>query len=130
MTHENTSAKSELGTVSTCVGSELETVSTARLAAILGVGESRIRQLAQQGALVRRGHGEYDLAASVQAYVRFVRRAARAGHYASQVEEIDALWREIKAVARKATDVRYAAIQRLSRVTSLGPLEDEGHLDG
>ncbi|KAB2942951.1 MAG: hypothetical protein K8F92_16345 [Hyphomicrobium sp.] len=53
-------------------------VSAARLGAILAVGERWMRMLADDGYLVKTGRAEYELAASVQGYVRFVRETASA----------------------------------------------------
>lgn len=42
---------------------------TAQLAALLGLTTRRVNQLAEEGVVVRAGHGEFDGPASVQAYV-------------------------------------------------------------
>lgn len=45
-------------------------VSTEDLAQVLGLTPRRLQQLENTGVLVRLAHGEWDLAASVQAYVQ------------------------------------------------------------
>lgn len=48
-----------------------EEISVKLLAEILGIGERWVQQLEKQGVLIKSGHGRYDLAASVQAYIAF-----------------------------------------------------------
>lgn len=48
-----------------------EKISGKELGAILGIGERWVRDLEKQGVIVKLGYGEYDLAASVQGYIRF-----------------------------------------------------------
>lgn len=48
-------------------------VSTAKLGAILGLGDRWMRELAEKGYLVKTGRGEWKLPASVQGYQRFIR---------------------------------------------------------
>ncbi len=53
-----------------------ETVSAAKLGAILAappLGERWLRKLADEGYLVKSGRAEYELAASVQGYIRRIR---------------------------------------------------------
>jgi phage terminase Nu1 subunit (DNA packaging protein) len=45
-------------------------VTTADLALVLGITERRIQQLEKPGVFRRLGHGEWDLADSVQSYLR------------------------------------------------------------
>ncbi|WP_072377648.1 hypothetical protein [Hyphomicrobium sp. NDB2Meth4] len=54
-----------------------DTVSAVRLASILGIGDRWMRILADQGFLTKSGRAAYNLAASVQGYIRFVREAER-----------------------------------------------------
>ena len=46
-------------------------ISVKFLAEVLGVGERWVQQLEKQGVIKKSGHGRYDLAASVQAYIKF-----------------------------------------------------------
>jgi phage terminase Nu1 subunit (DNA packaging protein) len=54
-------------------GRDANIVASARLGAILGLGERWMRELADKGYLVKTGRGHYELAASVQGYNRFIR---------------------------------------------------------
>ena len=47
--------------------------STAKLAGVLGVSTRRVQQLADDGVVKKVGHGKYDLAASIQGYIEFVK---------------------------------------------------------
>lgn len=50
-----------------------ETVVTlSELAAVIGITSRRIRQLAEDGVIATTGENEYPLAASVQAYIKFL----------------------------------------------------------
>ena len=44
-------------------------VSTKELAEILGLSDRRVRQLENEGSLVKIGRGKFDLAASIQKYI-------------------------------------------------------------
>jgi len=55
---------------------EVLTWSAAKLASVLGVSSRRVQQLADDGVVIRVSHGKYDLAASVQGYVEFVKASA------------------------------------------------------
>jgi len=48
-----------------------EEISVKFLAEVLGVTERWVQQLEKQGVLKKSGRGRYDLAASVQAYIKF-----------------------------------------------------------
>lgn len=48
-------------------------VSTAEISEILGLSDRRIRQLEKEGALVKIGRGKYDLKASVQRYIEYIK---------------------------------------------------------
>lgn len=50
-----------------------EVVSSARLSAVLGVGDRWLRELAEKGFLIKVGRAQYALEPSVQGYVRFIR---------------------------------------------------------
>lgn len=47
------------------------TVTSKEISEILGLSDRRIRQLANDGALVRVSHGKFDLSASIRAYIDF-----------------------------------------------------------
>jgi phage terminase Nu1 subunit (DNA packaging protein) len=51
-------------------------VSTKEIAEILGFSKRRIGQLEKEGALVKIGHGKYDLKASVQRYIEYIKAQA------------------------------------------------------
>jgi phage terminase Nu1 subunit (DNA packaging protein) len=55
---------------------EKETISAAALAELLRLTPARIRQLAEDGVMVRTGHGKYDLELSVGNYVERLREQA------------------------------------------------------
>lgn len=55
------------------VGNDI--VSAKRLGGILGVGERWVRQLENQGYIVKTSYGKYALDASVQGYIRFIRES-------------------------------------------------------
>lgn len=52
-------------------------VSTKEISEILGLSDRRIRQLEKEGALVKIGHGKFDLKASVQKYIEFIKEQAK-----------------------------------------------------
>ncbi len=51
-------------------------VSTAEIAEIFGLSDRRIRQLEKEEALVKLSRGKYDLKASVQRYISFIKEQA------------------------------------------------------
>jgi phage terminase Nu1 subunit (DNA packaging protein) len=51
-------------------------VSTAEISEILGLSDRRIRQLEKEGALVKIRRGKYDLKASVQRYIEYIKEQA------------------------------------------------------
>ncbi|WP_207559092.1 hypothetical protein [Geobacillus thermoleovorans] len=51
-------------------------VSTSELAEIFGLSDRRIRQLEKEEALVKISRGKYDLKASVQRYIAFIKEQA------------------------------------------------------
>lgn len=51
-------------------------VSSKVISKLLGVSDARIRQLTKENAVVRAGHGKYDLLKSIKAYVAFIRKGA------------------------------------------------------
>jgi phage terminase Nu1 subunit (DNA packaging protein) len=54
-----------------------KTISTARLAFLLGTSAKTIAGYAQRGIVKRTGHGRYDLALSVQGFAKHMREMAR-----------------------------------------------------
>ncbi|MDX8367770.1 hypothetical protein [Cytobacillus sp. IB215665] len=52
---------------------ELKVVTSAQISKILGFTTARIRQLESEGALVKISHGKFDLPASIQKYVEYIR---------------------------------------------------------
>lgn len=52
---------------------KLKIVTSAQISKILGFTTARIRQLENDGALVKISHGKFDLAASIQRYVEYIR---------------------------------------------------------
>jgi len=51
-------------------------VSTAEISEILGLSDRRIRQLEKEDALVKINRGKYDLKASVQRYIEYIKAQA------------------------------------------------------
>lgn len=45
--------------------------SAKKLGDLLGIGERWVRQLEQQGVVVKNAYGDYDIPSSVQGYIRF-----------------------------------------------------------
>jgi phage terminase Nu1 subunit (DNA packaging protein) len=52
-------------------------VSTAEISEILGLSDRRIRQLEKENALVKIKRGKYDLKASVQRYIEYIKEQAQ-----------------------------------------------------
>ena len=52
-------------------------VSTAEISEILGLSDRRIRQLEKEDALVKISRGKYDLKASVQRYIEYIKEQAQ-----------------------------------------------------
>ncbi|MDP5277157.1 hypothetical protein [Chengkuizengella axinellae] len=48
-------------------------VSTKEICEILGLSARRIQQLANEGILIRVSHGKYDLPASIQSYISYIK---------------------------------------------------------
>lgn len=47
------------------------TVTTAEISEIFGISTRRVQQLAKDGVFVRVGHGQFDLPASINAYIEY-----------------------------------------------------------
>lgn len=56
---------------------------TKEMSEILGLSDRRIRQLAEEGSLVRVGHGKFDLPASIQTYIESIKERSKSS------EELD-----------------------------------------
>jgi phage terminase Nu1 subunit (DNA packaging protein) len=52
-------------------------VSTAEISEILGLSDRRIRQLEKEDALVKISRGKYDLKASIQKYIEYIKEQAQ-----------------------------------------------------
>jgi phage terminase Nu1 subunit (DNA packaging protein) len=52
-------------------------VSTAEISEILGLSDRRIRQLEKENALVKIKRGKYDLKASIQRYIEYIKEQAQ-----------------------------------------------------
>ncbi|SFJ73749.1 terminase small subunit [Celeribacter neptunius] len=77
------------------------------LATLLGVTGSRVRTLAQDGAIVRSRRGWYDVAASVTAYCARLREAAeRAGRPSLQSDEVKAAAARLKAAQADLAELK------------------------
>lgn len=59
-------------------------ISTAKISEIFGYDPRRIQQLTHEGALVRVGHGKFDLRKSIQAYIEY-----KVGKETPDEDEID-----------------------------------------
>lgn len=57
-----------------------EKISAKMLGSLLGITERWVRELETQGFIVKVGYGKYDLAESIQGYVRYVRESEVAKH--------------------------------------------------
>jgi hypothetical protein len=65
--------------------------SAAEISLILGVSQSRIRQLYLEDVLVRISHGKYDLPASIQSYLNYVLEKEKPEEELNKTEE-EAKW--------------------------------------
>ena len=82
-------------------------VTTKEISEILNLSDRRIRQLASEDALVRIGHGKFDLPASIQAYIEYViNRDKSDGELDKTTEE--ALWTRAR---RKKTELDLQIMQ-------------------
>jgi phage terminase Nu1 subunit (DNA packaging protein) len=64
---------------------------TKEISAMLGLSDRRIRQLADEGALVRISHGKFDLPASIQTYIKFLVEKEKPDSELNKSDE-EALW--------------------------------------
>lgn len=69
-------------------------VSASVLADIIGVSDRRIRQLAEEGILIKVGHGRYNLQDSLQAYILNLRVEMEAGKDKPATDEVLGLEQE------------------------------------
>lgn len=101
-------------------------VTTPDLAVILGVTERRVQQLEAAGVFAKAGHGEWDLPAAVQAYIRHrvaakTKRTATAGKAEEKLKAAKAAREELKLnVERAALIGTDEALQALDEI--MGPL--------
>ncbi|HYD07802.1 MAG TPA: hypothetical protein VEC60_18850 [Reyranella sp.] len=72
-------------------------VSTADLAQVLGITDRRIQQLEKTGVFRRLAHGEWELADSVQSYLRHRLQSETAKRSRSTGGSADARLKEVKA---------------------------------
>lgn len=73
------------------------TVSSKVLAEIIGVGERQIRNLAEEGILVRNSHGKYLLLKSVKNYITNLKIAKAGEKVASDFDGTELDWEQEKA---------------------------------
>ncbi|MEC2074576.1 type IV toxin-antitoxin system AbiEi family antitoxin domain-containing protein [Metabacillus fastidiosus] len=72
--------------------SENEMIATTKeISEMLGLSDRRIRQLADEGALVKIAHGKFDLPASIQTYIKFLVEKEKPTGEIDKTEE-EALW--------------------------------------
>jgi phage terminase Nu1 subunit (DNA packaging protein) len=76
-------------------------VTSKEISLILGVSDSRIRQLTTEKALVRVSHGKYDLSASVESYINYRLNKEKTGDDLDKTTE-EALWTRAR---RKKTEL-------------------------
>lgn len=67
-----------------------QTVTTSQLAVILGVSDSRIRQLERSGAVTKIARGKYDLPSAIQQYIKSLKEEMSDDEISKYEEE--ALW--------------------------------------
>ncbi|WP_205600751.1 type IV toxin-antitoxin system AbiEi family antitoxin domain-containing protein [Gracilibacillus sp. YIM 98692] len=79
----------------------IKIVTTKEISEILNLGDRRIRQLANENALVRIGHGKYDLPASINSYIEYVVDREKPEGDLDKTEE-EALWTRAR---RKKTEL-------------------------
>lgn len=82
-------------------------VATTDLAVILGITERRVQQLETAGILAKAAHGEWDLPAAVQAYIRNrlaakTKRTATAGKAEGKLKAAKAAREELKLDVERA----------------------------
>lgn len=98
------------------------TVGTSELAAILGLTDSRIRQLERSGTIEKIGRGQYDLAGTVQGYCKYLKDAIATPDGMSEKDLLDRTRRKkleleisiIQGDLHRADDVRRVMNDMLS----------------
>ncbi|ECD6517263.1 hypothetical protein E2329_22560 [Salmonella enterica subsp. enterica] len=88
-------------------------VSTAEISEMIGLSDRRIQQLTRDGALIKVGHGKYDLKKSIKQYIEYSVEKRVATVKVDDDDEIDgaleaALWTREK---RKKTELEVKIIQ-------------------
>jgi phage terminase Nu1 subunit (DNA packaging protein) len=84
------------------LGKNNHVVSTKEISEILGVTTRRIQQLAQDNALVRFSHGNYDLPASIQKYITYMTEAGSLADGELDKAQEEAKWTQAR---RKKTEL-------------------------
>ncbi|WFR55369.1 hypothetical protein QA584_17360 [Anaerocolumna sp. AGMB13025] len=87
------------------------TVSASVLSDIIGVGDRRIRQLADEGILVRAAKGRYNLNSSVKNYILTLRIAADNGEDPDSVLNLDEVKAQHEKVKMHITQLKLALMQ-------------------
>lgn len=97
-------------------------LTTAQLAALLGLTVRRVNQLAVEGITVRAEHGEYDGPASVQAYITHVSNRGREKETALDAERETARLRKEQADTQELKNAKLRKellpVEEVSRVWS------------
>lgn len=87
------------------------TVSSKVLQTVLGITDRRVRQLAQEGTIVRIGHGKYSFTKSIQNYVTYIKATKEADE--QEMNELN--WEDEKAkheiIKRKKAELQLAVMQ-------------------
>lgn len=82
-------------------------ITTKEISEILGLSDRRIRQLADEGALVRIAHGKFDLPASIQTYIKYQVNKEKPTAEIDKTEE-EALWTRAR---RQKTELELRIMQ-------------------
>lgn len=94
-------------------------VSTAELSEILGLSSRRIQQLTKEEALVRISHGVYDLPASIQSYLEYIKEQSKTGEELSKVTEEILLVRAKRIKAELDLDIMQGNVHRSEDVEAI-----------
>lgn len=98
------------------------TIGTSELATILGLTDSRIRQLERSGIIEKIGRGQYDLASAVQGYCKYLKESTSTPDGMSEKDLLDRTRRKkleleisiIQGELHRADDVRRVTNDMLS----------------
>ncbi len=99
------------------------TVNSASLEKIIGVSDRRVRQLAEEGILIRAAHGRYKLMESITNYILTIKVAMESGNMESADGELDL--EEEKALHEKVK----RHISELKLQTMRGELHKSGDVE-